>query len=91
MQRAFQKLKPYHVQPLKDRNVCCCKYHVELDMLKFGLNFLKGSKKGIHAKLRYKCECIICNPFVGESNDNVMCSALGKVYKGIIQLWQDCV
>jgi hypothetical protein len=44
-QRAFQKVKPYHVQPLKDINVCCYKYHVELNMLKFGLNFLKDSKK----------------------------------------------
>jgi hypothetical protein len=60
-------------------------------MFKFGLNFLKDSKKGIHAKLGYKCECTICNSFVGESKDNVMCSTLGKVYKGITQLWQDCV
>jgi hypothetical protein len=28
--RAFEKLKPYYVRKLKERNTCSCKYHVEM-------------------------------------------------------------
>ncbi len=28
--RAFEKLKPYYVHKLKERNTCACKYHVEM-------------------------------------------------------------
>jgi len=45
----FLKMKPYFVKALKDRNTCCCNYHVELDMLKVGLNYMKDGKKGLHA------------------------------------------
>ncbi len=45
-QRAFEVLKPYFVKPCKDRNVCYCNYHVELDMLKQGLNNMRGIQKG---------------------------------------------
>ena len=33
--RAFEKLKPYFITPLrpKDRDTCCCKQHVEAKML----------------------------------------------------------
>jgi hypothetical protein len=28
--RVFEKLKPYYVHKLKERNTCACKYHVEI-------------------------------------------------------------
>jgi len=42
------EVKAIYVKPLKDINICCYKCHVELDMLKVGLNFLKDPKKGMH-------------------------------------------
>ncbi len=33
------------MKSLKDRNVCCCKYHVKLDFLKVGFNYLENTKK----------------------------------------------
>ena len=36
--RKFQHLKPYYIRTMKDRNVCCCKAHVAMDLLKEGLN-----------------------------------------------------
>ena len=31
-QRAFESFKPFYCVPLKIRNTCCCKYHVEFSM-----------------------------------------------------------
>jgi hypothetical protein len=74
----LQKLKPYYVKPLKDKNICCC------NMLKVSLNFLKDPKKGMHEKLRCDFHCNVYSS-IGEFRD-VMCSTPGKVYKGITQL-----
>lgn len=70
--------------------MCCCKYHVELDMLKVGLNFLRDPKKGMHEKLGCHCHYIVSCP-IDESQVVIMCSAKSKVYKSITQLWQDSV
>lgn len=50
----FLKMKAYFVKALKDRNTCC-KYHVELCMLKVGLNYMRDGKKGLHAERRLQC------------------------------------
>jgi hypothetical protein len=52
-QRKFESLKSYFVKQRKDKIVwdkivCCCKYHVELDLLVEGLNSLKDGIKGSH-------------------------------------------
>jgi hypothetical protein len=39
-QTSFVSLKPYFVKSLRDRNVCCCKYHTKLVLLKDALNHL---------------------------------------------------
>lgn len=31
--RSFQAMKPYFVRTMKDRDVCCCKQHVEMQLL----------------------------------------------------------
>jgi hypothetical protein len=49
-QSKFEVLKPYFVEQCKDKNVCCCKYHVELDLLQQGFNSLKDGMKGAHVQ-----------------------------------------
>jgi dihydrofolate reductase len=36
--RMFDSLRPYWVKKMKDRNVCCYIYHVEMKELKVGFN-----------------------------------------------------
>jgi hypothetical protein len=43
--RAFERLKPWWVRKLKERNTCCCIYHVEMDMMKVGLRNLRDKVK----------------------------------------------
>ncbi len=43
------KNQPYFMKVLKDKNTYCCKYHVKLNMLKVGLNYMKDGKKGSYA------------------------------------------
>lgn len=43
-QRTFENLKPWYVKPLRDRNVCCWIYHVEMDLMRIGLNTLQEEK-----------------------------------------------
>jgi hypothetical protein len=73
------------VKSFKDQTIYCCKYHVELNLLKGGLNSMRDPKKGVHAKLGHQCYCSVCFAF-GETTNGI-CSTHGKVYKGIIQLW----
>ncbi|KAL3688140.1 hypothetical protein R1sor_014449 [Riccia sorocarpa] len=44
--RSFQKLKPFYIRTMQDRNVCCCKQHVEMDLLKDALNGQKQARGG---------------------------------------------
>ncbi len=37
-----------------------CKYHVELNMLKVAMNYIRNLKKGLHATLRCHCDCHVC-------------------------------
>jgi len=43
-QSSFEYLKPFFVKPLKNRNTCCCIYHVELEELRVALNNMYKSK-----------------------------------------------
>lgn len=85
-QRAFQKLKPFFVKKCKDRNVCCCKYHVELDMLREGLNAMRNAKKGVHAFLSCTCNCPVCV----SPSESTSCTA-DSTYKGVTMLWEQVV
>jgi hypothetical protein len=87
-QWAFEALKPYFVKPCKKHNVYCCKYHVELDMLRQGLNNIKHARKGTHVKNACGCECFVCKL----SNPNShLCQAHDKVYFGVTMLWEERV
>ena len=41
---------------IKDRNFCCCIYHVEMEELKVGSNFMR-KLFGIHASDTCNCDC----------------------------------
>ncbi|KAL3688825.1 hypothetical protein R1sor_015134 [Riccia sorocarpa] len=47
-QSMFCKLKPRWVKKEKDRNICCCRYHVELVNCKNMLNTLRKEHHAIH-------------------------------------------
>lgn len=81
------KLRPYFVRPLKDRNVCCCRYHVELDMLREGINNMRDARRGVHAQCTCDCEKCASN----DNDDDPNCSAPEFVFKGITKLWLEVV
>ena len=86
--RAFEKLKPYFVKPCNERNVCCCRYHVEIDMLREGLNRIRDARKGFHFLQDCLCECEVCG---SEQRHEVNCGAHTKVYTGTTSLSQEIV
>ena len=83
--RAFDGLRPYFVKACRERNMCCCRYHVELDMLRHGLLTLRDPRKGLHAVASCNCKCLVCTE-VGDS-----CAAHLTVYDGITKMWEACV
>jgi hypothetical protein len=50
-QRVFESLKPFYVKVLKDRNTCCCIYHIEINELCLALNQLQTYRNGFHGNL----------------------------------------
>ncbi len=87
-QWAFKALKPYFVKPCNKCNVYCCKYHVELDMLKQGLNKLRMSKRELMSKMHCGCEysiCKVCDP------NSHLSQAHDKVCFRVTMLWEKCV
>jgi hypothetical protein len=84
---AFERLKPYFVRACNERNVCCCRYHVEIDMLREGLNRIRDGKKGLHVQEECQCDCEVCLFRAEESN----CDAHLKIYAGTTSLWQEIV
>lgn len=83
--RAFEKLKPWYVKTLKDQNTCCCVAHVEMDLMREGLNALRDSMRGLHARSGCTCPCEVCNTEVG------ICHAHTHVFERLTLLWLACV
>lgn len=88
-QRAFLKLCPYFVKPMKDRALCCCIYHVETILMKEALNRMRDVKLGIHGTHGEYCFCDICCPPGSSGRDD--CRASLTHYTGTTQLWESCV
>ncbi len=40
-QRLFESLKLFFVKPMKDKNICYCIYHVELNELRLALTLME--------------------------------------------------
>ncbi len=69
-QRAFEVLKLYFVKPCKDRNVCCCKYHVKLDTLR------RGIQKGAHFANLCNCDYIVYTMSTNQDTSSPRCDSL---------------
>jgi hypothetical protein len=81
-QRVFESLKTFFVKLLKDKNTCCCIYHIELNELRLALNLLKTNNL-VH-------DVQFCGYHYGNicDHDGQQCQASYVVYKGITQLWE---
>ena len=84
--RKFQGLKPFFVRKLKERNTCCCVYHIKMDMLRLGVNNMRTNSEGIHGD-GCVCTCEVCRPN-GSGN---RCNARNMTYGTISKLWRSCV
>jgi hypothetical protein len=90
-QTSFIKLKPLFVKTLQDRDVCCCKHHTELIMLKDAFNQMRLLR---HVHTNYECSCIVCCLEFDHDEEEVqfnVCSAHALVYKAITDLWEACL
>ncbi len=58
--------------------MCCCIYHVEMEELRVGCNFMRA-KSGIHDKGACKCQCEVCESVKGEGR----CSAHFSTFSGL--------
>lgn len=85
-QRSFEKLKPWFVRKLKDRNTCCCVYHIQMLFLKDAYNQLRSNATGFHGR-SCSCACDICNKGVLSGR----CAASEHTLSGITKLWESCV
>ncbi|CAM6085314.1 unnamed protein product [Calypogeia fissa] len=79
--RMFQYLKPYFIRTMKDRHVCCCKHHVEMDLLKQALNKYRVH---FHPHIMCKCPCAICNP---QNDDSRLSCCAGKATITSVREW----
>ena len=72
--------------------MCCCIYHVEMDLMRVGLNTLREEKRGLHAQRGCSCACAVCSTVLDDAAaDGVCCDAHHSVYKRITQLWEACL
>jgi hypothetical protein len=55
--RTFERLKPYYIRRLQERNKCAYKYHVNMLELKDVFNNMLNESKGVHWE---NCECDVC-------------------------------
>jgi hypothetical protein len=68
--RSFQYSKPYYIQTMKDRLICCCKYHVEIDLLK---DAMTKFNKHHHCK-DCSCNCLACRPVIENPSESCVYS-----------------
>ena len=85
-QRAFERLKPWWVRKLKERNTCCCIYHVQMDFMKVALGLLRDKQRGVHSSSSCTCECSVCKGEIPGA-----CHAHEAIFKRITLMWESCV
>lgn len=82
-QRSFVNLRPFFVIKCKERNVCCCRYHIQVLYLLEALNAFRDPCKGAHVLFVCTCTCIVCD------NDNEGGCNIGRSrYAGVTALWE---
>jgi hypothetical protein len=66
--RMFNLLQPFWINRLKERNVCCCIYHVEMQELLVGFNHIRA-KSGLYCHFLCECECEeVCHSYFGSNS-----------------------
>lgn len=83
MHRSFDNLRPFFVIKCKERNVCCCRYHVEVLFLLEALNAFRDPLLGAHFILHCDCECVICG--VGNGGQ---CQVGDSRFCGVTAMWE---
>jgi hypothetical protein len=73
--RSFLYMKPYYIRKMKDRNVCCCKAHVEMDLLKEAMNRFRQHQ---HDCKDCTCDCLTCRPTGADARQSLSCVASRK-------------
>ena len=79
-QRTFDKLKPFFVRPAseKDRNTCCCRYHIESNLLfKSCMKFRKSKNQSETSEV----ESYPVYENLGEIIDVALCPKVNGSYK----------
>ena len=86
--RSFDLLLPFWVKRMKERNVCCCIYHVEFQELLQGLNNMR-LRCGIHfaCTCTYDCDEVCAAP----TADGIGCHGKTMTYPGTTALWESVV
>jgi hypothetical protein len=85
---AFDALHPFCVKIMKDRNVCCCIYHVELEELRFEFNYMHEKSK-LH--FDFHCDYEKTYDYDDYSNDSNGCMGKHATYRGLTTLWETIV
>jgi hypothetical protein len=76
--RMFDFLQPFWIKRLKERNICCCIYHVEMQELLVGFNYMRA-KSGLHSQSVCECECEeVCRSYHGTN-----CAGSLVVFSGV--------
>jgi hypothetical protein len=78
---SFDFLQPFWVKRLKERNVCCYIYHVEMQELLVAFNNMRA-KLGLHSQIDCDCDCEeVCRGYQG-----LGCAASLIAYAGLTTL-----
>jgi hypothetical protein len=76
--RMFDFFQPFWIKRLKERNVCCCIYHVEMQELLVGFNHMRA-KSGLHCHSLCECDCEeVCRSYFGSN-----CARSLAVFSGV--------
>lgn len=87
-QTSFVFLRPFFMKKLKDRSVCCYRYHHEVALLLDALNLMHVLRHMHDTQCNYVCN--ICDDSI-KGDSFLVCYTKHAIYKGIIAFWQGCV
>lgn len=76
-ERSFRSLKPFFIKAMKERNTCCCIYHVELNELRIALNKYHATRPKEH----------LCQ----HGMESGSCEASSIEFEGLTSLWESVV
>lgn len=82
MLRSFIKLRPFFVIKCKERNVCCCRYHIQVLFLLEAFNAFRDPNRGAHTLFHCVCQCSVCG-----STAEGICHVGGSRFSGVTAMW----